>query len=411
MPVSAPLDRAILDAPDDDAPRLVWADREGGERGEFVVLQCALARRDAEGRRVLSDRAERRRLRAREQALFFRHVKAWTQPVRDFVSSEVRFERGFLVHARCWTRNVSKPGALRTLFDRAPLLSSLELWDSSGADDIEGSPREEVERWVLEALQSLFAQLEPGQPLRSLALSPSFSVDTFPNADGGVETHAYGQRVLPLVTAVPMLRAQLEHLTFAGDDVALNDFAPLQRLASLDVTAPASGAAFVECLRRLPLLRALHAPFDGSVRAALEAPEVTDRKLTQLRLGGVALSDDDLGALAQRPALGSLQELTLRLPSSPALGFEALLRSPHLSTLRALTLHHASDAVVAQLTNASFAHRLECLHLRDSKALTDHSVPTLVARFAALEDLLVLGSGLSSNAAAVLREAMPPVLV
>ena len=34
---------AILAHPDDDAPRLVWADREGGERGELVVVQCALA--------------------------------------------------------------------------------------------------------------------------------------------------------------------------------------------------------------------------------------------------------------------------------------------------------------------------------------------------------------------------------
>ena len=30
--------------PDDDAPRLAWADLVGGERGELVVLQCDLAR-------------------------------------------------------------------------------------------------------------------------------------------------------------------------------------------------------------------------------------------------------------------------------------------------------------------------------------------------------------------------------
>ncbi len=30
--------------PDDDEPRLVWADAVGGERGELVVLQCDLAR-------------------------------------------------------------------------------------------------------------------------------------------------------------------------------------------------------------------------------------------------------------------------------------------------------------------------------------------------------------------------------
>ena len=36
MTTGDPLLDAILANPDDDAPRLVWADREGGERGELV---------------------------------------------------------------------------------------------------------------------------------------------------------------------------------------------------------------------------------------------------------------------------------------------------------------------------------------------------------------------------------------
>ena len=56
---------AILAAPGDEAPRLRWAERAGGERGELVRVQAALARRDL-------PREERRRARARERELLSR---------------------------------------------------------------------------------------------------------------------------------------------------------------------------------------------------------------------------------------------------------------------------------------------------------------------------------------------------
>jgi uncharacterized protein (TIGR02996 family) len=38
------LREACAASPEDDEPRLVWADAVGGERGELVVIQCDLAR-------------------------------------------------------------------------------------------------------------------------------------------------------------------------------------------------------------------------------------------------------------------------------------------------------------------------------------------------------------------------------
>jgi uncharacterized protein (TIGR02996 family) len=38
--------RAVVEGRDEDFPRLVWADEAGGERGEFVRVQCELARHD-----------------------------------------------------------------------------------------------------------------------------------------------------------------------------------------------------------------------------------------------------------------------------------------------------------------------------------------------------------------------------
>jgi uncharacterized protein (TIGR02996 family) len=76
--------QAIIEAPDDDTPRLVyadWLDEHGqDERAELVRVQCELARL-AEGDRL------RPELAAREWKLLTEHGKEWAQPLREAVSS------------------------------------------------------------------------------------------------------------------------------------------------------------------------------------------------------------------------------------------------------------------------------------------------------------------------------------
>lgn len=84
--------RAILDAPDDDAPRLIYADwlEEQGDsdRAEFIRVQVALARSEVtDPRRV--------ELRKRERTLLQRHRQEWIDRLPSFVSS-YQFERGFV---------------------------------------------------------------------------------------------------------------------------------------------------------------------------------------------------------------------------------------------------------------------------------------------------------------------------
>lgn len=83
--------------PDDDAPRLVWADLVGGERGELVVLQCDLARGDLPP-------AEVRRRRARERALLEQHAVEWAGELAR-VATRWSFVRGFVEAVRmpAWT--------------------------------------------------------------------------------------------------------------------------------------------------------------------------------------------------------------------------------------------------------------------------------------------------------------------
>lgn len=96
---------AILAAPGDDKPRLVYADwlqEHGDPRGEFIVLQCRLGRElhgargeyaSATGKRP----AEVRELKARELQLLERHGKRWLEDIRPFIR-QWTWRRGFPRH-------------------------------------------------------------------------------------------------------------------------------------------------------------------------------------------------------------------------------------------------------------------------------------------------------------------------
>jgi uncharacterized protein (TIGR02996 family) len=84
--------RAVLADPEDDAPRLIyadWLDEQGdGDRAEFIRVQCAVARLDP-------DEGRRADLRRRERDLLRRHEVDWAGWLGGFASGWV-FERGFV---------------------------------------------------------------------------------------------------------------------------------------------------------------------------------------------------------------------------------------------------------------------------------------------------------------------------
>jgi uncharacterized protein (TIGR02996 family) len=100
--------------PDDDAPRLVWADAAGGERGELVMLQC---------RRGDLPRDRLAACNRRERELLAAHELAWSG-LEGLVRC-VRFRRGFVdaieVDADTWLAERERILAI------APLLTSLTL--------------------------------------------------------------------------------------------------------------------------------------------------------------------------------------------------------------------------------------------------------------------------------------------
>src|SRR5579884_1262936 len=83
----------ILAHPDDDAPRLIyadWLDEHNDPRGEFIRVQCALAQ--------LSDEDPRRwPLEQREQELLRDHEAKWLP--KDVGDAHCVFRRGFVEEA------------------------------------------------------------------------------------------------------------------------------------------------------------------------------------------------------------------------------------------------------------------------------------------------------------------------
>jgi uncharacterized protein (TIGR02996 family) len=81
---------AILANPDEDSPRLAYADhleRQGDPRGEFIRLQCELGRAPDDAARV-----------ARSRQLLAAHRRVWDKPFKVWKGQLLKFEyrRGFV---------------------------------------------------------------------------------------------------------------------------------------------------------------------------------------------------------------------------------------------------------------------------------------------------------------------------
>jgi uncharacterized protein (TIGR02996 family) len=138
---------AIRATPDDDAPRLIYADwlEETGDedRAEFIRLQCARA-----------SSGEQAELAPREQLLLDRHQHDWVNPIGALVAS-LRWRRGFIDEV-----SLSGPafrGHVELLFRLAPIRQLRIV-------PLHGDPlqlQEVLDRPVLENLYRLDLQAVP----------------------------------------------------------------------------------------------------------------------------------------------------------------------------------------------------------------------------------------------------------
>lgn len=143
--------QAILEQPEDDGPRLMYADwlsERGDERGEFIRVQCELAH-------TPEDHPHRAHWEAIERDLLTRHRNAWLGPLRS-LAYRWEFSRGFpeeaaveaaafLAHAHLFfsqtplrvVRMLHARGSLRELANCSALerLTALHLTDNGIGDE------------------------------------------------------------------------------------------------------------------------------------------------------------------------------------------------------------------------------------------------------------------------------------
>jgi uncharacterized protein (TIGR02996 family) len=111
--------QAILDAPDDDTPRLVYADwlmEHGGPaeqvRAEFIRVQVELAR-------IPGDDPRRPALEMRQEELLAAHEAEWLEEVPKWARKDAMFRRGFVDEVGCTYTTAAR--SLKTLFRKTPL--------------------------------------------------------------------------------------------------------------------------------------------------------------------------------------------------------------------------------------------------------------------------------------------------
>ncbi len=269
--------QAVLAAPESVEPRLVYADwlqEQGDPRGELISVQCLLGG-------GLEYPSQRHALRAREQELLAEHGELWSAPAKK-LSHQHWFRRGFIdeVHAGAGT---FLPGAA-ALFAVEPVLR-LVLEEMSRRDcaSLAGAP------W-LGRVRRLKLRGEIGDAGMA-ALGKSLQLGALASLNlGSCELGPKGAGAL----AEASMRA-CRSLSLSGNPIRDAGLRALVR------------SPLLEGCRRLYLARC-----GLSSKSVVElAGSERVRSLTGLCLGGNAIDDPGLQALADSPHLSGLKRLEL----------------------------------------------------------------------------------------------------
>ncbi|MDW8244817.1 MAG: TIGR02996 domain-containing protein [Thermogemmata sp.] len=346
--------------PDDDLPRLVyadWLDERGDPRGEFIRLQIARARLEKligssvgggclpEGLRRLHPAYYQAyvRLRQRENLLLVRHRAEWLTPFRGLISGE-EFRRGFVESVKIAARTFLEHAA--RLFALTPLrhvqILDLDAW----ADALAVCP-------FLDRLEALTIHAQHSGPALAIALARS-----------------------PYLSGLRRLRLSRNRL---GDEgLAQLVRRPWPSLEELDLThndlSPAAARLLHHHWRHLPRLHTLQLR-DNNLGLS-GAAQLVDGPLARqiIRLG---LAGNQIGQTCDLSALGNLltiSEVDLSDNGLSPSAVPALLTVPTVvqgnslatgAQVRWLDLsrNELGDAGAQILARASCLSELQVLHL------------------------------------------------
>jgi uncharacterized protein (TIGR02996 family) len=255
--------RDILDHPEDEAPRLIfadWLDEMGGPaeqaRAAFIRVQIELAR-------LTPPQTPPRALVAQEKKLWSAHREAWLAsfPAKMQTRRDLRFRRGFFeelaLPPTVWARQADRLFATNPLFR----LAHPGKLDRNAAAALVVIPQLARIRVLILAGCQLDEPLRTAEILFSTPFFSGVSVLDWSDA-------AIGSRELAVLVASPLL----------------------PRLRALDLSRTAVGTRGIE---------------------VLAASDQTGQ-LRMLRLAGASLADADVRRLLESPGLAQLEQLDLR---------------------------------------------------------------------------------------------------
>jgi uncharacterized protein (TIGR02996 family) len=371
---------AIRAAPDDDSPRLVYADwlEEQGHpvclaRAEFIRVQARLAH-------LWVDDPQRTELEEREADLLAAYEKEWVGPFlgllrdlarhweynpRGFVR-RWRFERGF------FTVDVHNPD---DVLDLAPTLFEAGLPALVGIHNGVGCLVEQWNRWP---------EFVGSPHLRHIIRVESFDMD----GGGAVLGNAVAQS--PYLSWLSCLDLVEEHIGPAW----LRTLSAQERLA------------------RLPALRLeLQRNYLGDEALAILAESPNFCRLVELHIGDAqtshaTITSEGLHALATAPHLSRLRRLHVSCADLDAGAWHALMSSQQLTGLRELALTHCNIGDMlrgAQQATPACLPRLDVLDFSrtelDAKAIGNLAECPALAR---LTTLHLADTGIGDEAVEVL---------
>ncbi len=360
---------AILEAPDDDAPRLVyadWLDEHGQpERAEFIRVQVELSRLPEDG--PLAEA-----LKAREGALLKAHADRWCQELPAWARRlavynqwERVYERGLPAAVITTAREFLKGAA--GLFRRAPIRRvELRHLDNAVAVLLAACPHLAKVSALAVGENSL---TDAGW--RTLLGAPGLAGLTELRLHGGPGPDA--ARVLASSPHLARLQGLTVHYAPFGD-LGLQELAASAHLAGLrdlrlihtgitDEGARAlAGSPLLSRLTALALVGNALSP--AGSRALAGSPHQPG--LAELELSGCPIRDEGAQALSRWPGAAGLKVLKLTGCGIEAAGARALAESPYLANLTRLELDYNQirDEGVRALASSPHLGRLAHLRLR-----------------------------------------------
>jgi uncharacterized protein (TIGR02996 family) len=331
----------ILANPDDDAPRLAYADwlKKNGDpdRAELIRVQCKRAQLE-------EDDPAGERLMKKEKSLLKKHEQRWKAELPEWAQVGVRFRRGFVGELILDVDTFVQRGG--------------ELLQITSMDSLELGQTEVTDR-QLKAL----AECPYTACLTELKLW--FNGIT----DKGIKALAAS----PYISKLRTLRLSS---TYAGDEglKALAASEHLSALTTLDIGGTNLTPAGLQALASAPW------------------------KLNRLELPNLPLGSKGMKLLAGMSSLASLSWLMLSNSKIDARAVKALVASPYLTNLRVLYLdtNPLTAAGVAALAEAPLVASLRELYLQNS-GLDEECVPALVdsPHLAGLKRLVMVNNNFS----------------